>query len=229
MPATLEEEQNVLQSFEDVSQPSSISHSPATSVIDLTSDCDSKSDSGDTKQANTQKPSKEKVTVSTNESKPTNPAPLVVPGGGPSKKQLLTLVAARQNNNLAQVKGLLAVLEHNARKRKKSPNTAQSVGKKINQIKAAQNSRHRKLQESESTSSKSTRAILSSSDVKQGHSQAVADRKSTVLGNVLHKLQLETIEEKQIQVMFDYTRSVSCLFFSLFFLVVHIRTVVCCS
>ena len=165
------------------------------------------------------------MTVSTNESKPANHAP--VAAGGPSKKRLLNLVAARQTNNLAQVKGLLAVLEHNARKRKKSPNMVQSVGKKINQIKAAQNSQHRSPKESESTISQSTCAIdplLSSSGVKQAHPQTVsldgheADHKSSVLGNILHKLQLETIEEKQVQVMFDYTCSVSCLFYSICFL-----------
>lgn len=51
-------------------------------------------------------------------------------GKADKHKQLINLVAARQNN-LAQVKGLLSIIERNQRKRRRSPNVTQSVGEKI--------------------------------------------------------------------------------------------------
>ncbi len=114
--------------FEDISQPSSVTHSPTPSYdVDQASDSDCRSENETGKVIKVSPLTKETTSV-------TNSTTITVSGSPNNKKKhLLNLVTARQNN-LAQVKGLLAMLENNQRKRKKSPNSVQtSSTKKISQ------------------------------------------------------------------------------------------------
>ena len=120
--------------FDDVSQSSSATQSPTPSCdVDQTSDSDCRSEN---EASNTAVSSKQLVSPGTISSVGRKLISAATPGT--KKKHLLNnLVAARQKNNLAQVKGLLAILEHNKRKRK-SPNSGSqsSISKKISQMKA---------------------------------------------------------------------------------------------
>ena len=132
--------EQVTSGVEDISQPPSISHSPTPSFdVDQASDsdCKSENESISTTTHSTSETVKEpRVSVNSSSSSSTK-SYLRVPSTSSKsesskKKQLLTLVAARQQNNLAQAKSLLAMLEHNQRKRKKSPNISnQPISKKV--------------------------------------------------------------------------------------------------